>query len=123
MKLLHIYGFAAYDAQTGNVRLLPRAFHYYNAAGNRKDYDNLFMSSKVSSGPNMTFDLNSRTLDVNGVKKFWLTPDYKTMIVPDSGKVSLMQGRALNFEGQVTLGVFEYKGRDFDFDYDNALMW
>jgi hypothetical protein len=122
MKLLHIYGFAAYDAQTGNVRLLPRAFHYYNAAGNRKDYDNLFMSSKVSSGPNMTFDLNSRTLDVNGVKKFWLTPDYKTMIVPDSGKVSLMQGRALNFEGQVTLGVFEYKGRDFDFDYDNFLI-
>ena len=62
MKILSTYGFANYNTKTGHVKLLPRAFLYYQAAANKRDFDNVFISSKMTKGFNASFNLDSMYL-------------------------------------------------------------
>jgi len=122
MKILHTYGFANYNAKTGLVKLLPRAFLYYQAAAKKTDYDNVFISSKMTSGFNASLNLDSMYLNINGIKKFWVTADFKASITPVNGKVSLRENRDIIFDGALALGTFEYKGQNFEFDYTNFII-
>ena len=122
MKILSTYGFANYNTKTGLVKLLPRAFLYYRAASKKTDYDNVFISSKTAGGFNASFNLDSMYLNINGIKKFWVTADFKASITPVNGKVSLREDRNIIFNGGVTLGEFDYKGQKFEFDYTNFLI-
>ena len=122
MKILSTYGFANYDTKTGHVKLLPRAFLYYQAAANKRDFDNVFISSKMAKGFNASFNLDSMYLNINGVKKFWVTADYRGSITPENGKISMRENREIIFNGGVTLGQFDYQGRNFQFDYDKFLI-
>ena len=122
MKILSTYGFANYNSRTGLVKLLPRAFLYYQAAAKKTDYDNVFISSKTTNGFNASFNLDSMYLNINGIKKFWVTADFKASITPVNGKVSLRKDRDILFNGALALGTFEYKGQNFDFDYTNFII-
>ena len=122
MKILSIYGFANYNFRTGHVKLLPRAFLYYQAAAKKRDFDNVFISSKMATGFNASLNLDSMYLNINGIKKFWVTADYKGSIAPENGKISMRENREIIFNGGVTLGQFDYQGQNFQFDYDNFLI-
>ena len=122
MKMLSTYGFAIYDIKTGHVKLLPRAFLYYQAAAKKRDFDNVFISSKMATGFNASLSLDSMYLNINGIKKFWVTADYKGSITPINGKISIRENRKIIFNGGVTLGHFDYEGQNFQFDYDKFLI-
>ncbi len=122
MKLLKQYGFADYNPDGGNVKLNERAFHYYDAGSKKTDFDNLKIPSLKPDLPNMTWDINNGEIIVRGVHKFYATSDYGVKVEPDSSIVTIMEGKDLKFDGMIAAGDFQYKGKNFNFVYDEFLV-
>ena len=122
MKMLEQYNFCEYDQETGLVTLHDRAFHYYEASGRKKDYDNVFVPSVISRGPNASLKLDSMQIVARGVKKFYVTTDYEITIEPEDGLVKIGKNRNMTFNGSIDAIDFRYKGKDFEFDYDGFLI-
>ena len=122
MKLLKQYGFAEYNPDGGNVKLNDRAFHYYDAGSKKTDFDNLKIPSLKPDKPNMTWNIKKGEITVRGVHKFYVTSDYDVRVEPDSSIVTLLQGKDLRFNGMIAAGDFQYKGKDFNFVYDEFLV-
>ncbi|RED98941.1 hypothetical protein [Marinoscillum furvescens] len=122
MKVLEKYGFAYYNRETGLVQLKDKAFLYYDASGQKVDYDNLLIPSHAPDKPNVIWDLTDEEMLVNGVDRYYFTTDFQVYAEPDSGRVTLKQGRNIEMNGMVNAGDFQYKGKDFQFDYDGFLI-
>lgn len=121
-KVLSQYGFAAYNPQTGYLKLEPRAFHYYYASARKTDFDNLMLPSKIKDGANGYIQLDSGKMNVRGVRKFYLTTDFKIYAEPIDSTVTILEGRDLEFDGMVHAGDFEFRGVKHHFDYEEFIF-
>ncbi len=115
-------GYAKYKADTRELELLDKSFQDYNANYKKTDFDHLLISSLLLSNPNATIRLDSNQVVVRGVDEFYLSEDRDLRVEPDSGIVILEQNRSLQFNGMVNAGDFQYKGKNFSFDYDQFLI-
>lgn len=122
MKLLMENGFIKYDAISGKVEMLDKAFHYVDSRWGRKDYDNVQISSVASGKPNGQLNLNRGTLEIVGVEEFIINDKLGVRVKPDSGRVTLKKNRDVQFNGTVFAGNYEYFGTDFEMDYDSFLI-
>lgn len=121
-KVLQQYGFAEYNGETGYLKLLPKAYHYYDASGKAADFDNFMVPSKIKDGSNAYMHLDSGQLKVRGVSRFYLTTDFKIYAEPIDSTVTLLKGKNLEFDGMVHAGDFQYKGSDHLFNYEEFLF-
>lgn len=122
LKTLAQYGFGHYEISTGQVKLYEKAFHYYAASAKRVDYDNLMIPSLEPNKPNVTLSLDSGTMKVLGVSRFYPTTDFKIKAIPEDGKLTILKGRNLKFDGAIEAGDFRYMGKGFIFDYEEFLI-
>lgn len=121
-KVLSQYGFADYDATTGKLKLYPKAFKYYDASAEKIDFDNLMIPSKIKNGANAHIALDSGQLKVRGVRRFYLTTDFKIYAEPRDSTVTLLKDRNIEFDGMVKAGDFKYKGSGHQFDYQEFII-
>ncbi len=121
-KILKREGFAEYDPITRMLKLREKAYHSWEANFKKRDYDHMLISSVISSAPNATIHLEDDELIVRGVKEFYLSADKELLIRPDSGVIKLSSNRNVKFDGMVNSGDFQYRGKDFEFDYDKFLV-
>ncbi len=122
MVILERYGFADYNHETGLVILKEKAFHFYKASGKKVDYDNFFIPSREPGLPNIIWSLDSGEMKVNGVKRFYLTSDYLVYAEPENEQLTLLKGRNFQMDGMLNAGEFQYKGKNYQFDYDQFLI-
>ena len=123
IKLLQQYGMVSYDAEKTVVTVHDKAYHYFDAAAQEKDYDWIYIKSYVDKGPNAVMVLDSGQLVVNGVSSFSIVKGYDLEIETDSSKqVTLFQGRSFRVNGTITEGHFIYSGKNFEFNYDQFLI-
>lgn len=122
MRALKRYGFARYNQETGLVTLNDNAYLYHDASANKVDYDVLMLPSLSPAEPNIIWRLDSSDMQINGVNRFFFTSDYKVYAEPDSGTVYLQGGRNIQFDGMINAGEFQYKGKNYQFDYDAFLV-
>ena len=121
-KILRREGFAEYDPITRLLKLKEKAYHSWEANFKKRDYDHLMISSILNSAPNATIHLTDDELVVRGVKEFYLSKEKDLLIRPDKGIVKLSSNRNVKFDGMVSAGDFKYKGKDFEFDYEQFLV-
>ncbi|MEM6830523.1 MAG: hypothetical protein AAF551_08385, partial [Bacteroidota bacterium] len=121
-KILEQYGFADFNRETEEIRLNDKAFHYYDASAKKVDYDNLMVPSTISDGPNAYLNLETGRLKVRGVKRFYLTTDFKVYVAPFDSTVTLLEGKNFEFNGDIHAGDFDFQGRGHQFDY-NAFLF
>ncbi|MBF9221790.1 hypothetical protein [Hymenobacter ruricola] len=112
-------GYVGWNAQTGEVTILPKGFHYVASARDKKDYDHIAIKSLSGSGRNATLNLNTNELLVRGVDRFNFSDDSATVFVkPDSAIIRIQKNRNIDFSGTVVASAMRFKGREFKFDYD-----
>jgi len=122
MRLLKQYGFAKYNEETGLVQLKDKAFNFYDASAHKIDYDNIKIPSISRGVPNATWRLDSGDMKVTGVQRMYLTSDFKVYAEPVENGLTLLQDRNMRLNGMVNAGDFQYKGQDFEFDYEQFLI-
>lgn len=122
MRVLEQYGFAKYNKEKGLVDLKDKAFLFYDASASKVDYDNLMIPSLSPDEMNAIWRLDSSHIQVNGVKRFYLTADFEVFAEPDSGVLFLEQDRNIRLNGMLNAGEFQYRGANYEFDYEGFLV-
>ncbi len=122
MKDLNERGLLDYDEKTREITVNERSLHNVLSKGKQKDYDNLLIPSVEASLPNATFDMENQEMKVRGIDKFYISKQLNVYIIPDNQELTLLSNRDFRFDGNLFSGNFEFKGRDFTFDYQSFLV-
>lgn len=119
-------GLVVFNNEDTLVSLRPKLFHYHKSSNTKKtdhDFDNLRIKSirgdKQKSDRNATLDLASGDINVGKVQQFVLSKTQQVFAQLDAGgnKVTLKQGRDMDFSGDLYAGFFQFSGRSFHFNY------
>ena len=115
-------GYVTYDKETGNIHVLRKAFHYVMSNFKQKDFDNFLVSSVSPNEPNASLNFATKEMNVRGVKRVYITPDQEVYLEPDSMVLTLIEDKGMKFNGMVNAEGFQYKGKEFVFDYNQYLI-
>ncbi|MBC7920393.1 MAG: hypothetical protein H7Z75_04815, partial [Ferruginibacter sp.] len=122
MLTMQQQGYVDLDATTGRVTLNRKGAQNVFAYGGKKDFDNLMIPSLMNQPsdtlPNATLDLSSNVLTVRGVSRFNLSDSLKVYITPRHREIKLLQNRYFLLEGEIAVGNFKFRGKDFYFNYE-----
>ncbi|MFZ9503751.1 MAG: hypothetical protein ACO263_04175 [Cyclobacteriaceae bacterium] len=112
-------GMVDFDKSTGQVTVKPRAIHLALASKNKTDYDNLKIHASYDLAPDVSISLPQGKMFVRGVEDFRVSDSLNLRIKPDSTMLTIRRNRDMDFNGLITAGNFEIKGKHFDFRYDS----
>jgi hypothetical protein len=122
MLTMQQQGYVDYDPTTGLIKLNRKGAQNVYAYGNKKDYDNLLIPSLMNQPsdtlPNATLDLTSNVLTVRGVSRFNLSDSLRVFVTPKKREIKLLKDRYFLLEGEIAVGNFKFKGKDFYFNYE-----
>ncbi|MEL7006968.1 MAG: hypothetical protein AAFN93_30290, partial [Bacteroidota bacterium] len=116
-------GLIGYDSKNNLVTVKTKAYHLFDSKFDKKDFDNIIISSVTHEAPNATINFEKRQMTIRGVESFKVSDSLNVIFVPDSSEITLLKDRDLKFDGKVFAGNFEYVGRDFTFKYDSFLIY
>ena len=122
IKDLKDRGLIEYNEKTREVTVNEKSLHNVLSKGKQKDYDNLLIPSVEATLPNATFDMQKQEMKVRGIEKFYISKQLNVYIIPDNQELTLLSNRDFRFDGNLFSGNFEFKGRDFTFDYQSFLV-
>ncbi len=122
MRFLMENGFVDYNPATDEVKLKRKAYHYMLSKDQKKDFDNLLITSLSAGQPNATLNLETEELKVRGVKKFYISELLDVFIEPKNQEITLLANRDFRFDGNLSAGNFQYVGEKFFFNYDEFLL-
>lgn len=119
LEFLAQKGLIEYDMQRDFVRVRPKAIELYRAYAEGSDYDNIKIHSVIDTLANATINIQKGYMAVRGVEEFNVSDSLHVRIEPDSGVVTLLQNRDLQFNGTIHAGNFELSGKGFTLKYDS----
>ncbi|WP_109831626.1 hypothetical protein [Reichenbachiella versicolor] len=122
VEYLHQNSYITYDKETGDITVLRKAFHYIMSVSKKKDYDNFLISSISPDEPNASLNFDRKEMDVRGVRRVNITPDNEVYLEPDDKVLTLIEDKGMKFNGMVNAEGFQYKGKEFVFDYERYLV-
>jgi hypothetical protein len=112
-------GFLSYNMNTDEIELKEKLFYYINAREGKSDYDVIQFESTILNKPNAKLSLLDFSLDINGVKRIFLSDSQNVNIYPKDQEIKVLKNRDFKFAGLVKAGRFDFYGKEFAFDYDN----
>ncbi len=116
-------GFADYNPTTAYVILTKKAWHYYLAKANKKDYDDIQIQCLSPIKPNVVLDMTTKKMQCNGAKPAYFCRPLNVYFEVDStGEISFEKNRKMTFNGMLSAGHFQFIGRNFTFDYDSFMV-
>lgn len=119
MTFLAQKGLIVFDKSTGQITVTQRGKHLSLASKNKTDYDNLKILSAKDGAPDVSISLPKGTMIVRGVEDFKVSDSLNLRIRPDSSLITIRRNRDMDFNGMITAGNFEIRGKNFDFRYDS----
>lgn len=111
-------GFLLYDMDDEIVTLKNRVYHYLNAKNKKTDYDVIQFKSVISSQANATISLLNFDLKMRGVPIIYLSDSQSVYVVPNEQELVLKKNRNFVFDGQIHAGLFDFYGKNCQFNYD-----
>jgi hypothetical protein len=122
MEFLSQKGMVVYTPSSGNVVVKDKALHIADSYSNKTDFDNLKIHSVVFGPPNATINFKRGDMVVRGVDEVNVSDSLNFNITPDSSIVTILKNRDIKFNGKITAGNFEIRGKEFTFKYDSFLI-
>ncbi len=119
---LHDAGFITYYPEQDSAMFRTKLFRWVQSHEKTRDYDVIRLSSLISRRSNLTLNLLSNEMNVEGVQKFFFSDSQNVVVVPYEQQVTLLKNRRLRFGGMVRAGRFDFFGKKFEFDYANFLV-
>lgn len=110
-------GFIIYDKEKQEVKILEKIFHYADASQEKRDFDNIKLTS-ISDETNGVLERQSKDLLINGIKSFEFSHEHKVAAIPTGEQVLVKADRNLEFDGQLFAGFGIFEGSGYHFNYD-----
>lgn len=121
-------GFIDYNPKTKEVIVRQKLFDYIKYFFDKKDYDVINIISKgierkkyVGLFPlsNATYDIKSNQMALYGVDNVRLNERKKIGFIPHKNMLILGQNRNMVFSGRLRVGLLDFYGAGFYFNYDD----
>jgi hypothetical protein len=122
MEFLSQKGMVVFNPANGMVTIKEKAKHIADSYSNKTDYDNLKLHSVLHGPPNATINFKRGEMLVRGVENVDVSDSLNFRIEPDSGVITILRNRDIKFNGKITAGNFEIRGKQFTFKYDSFLI-
>lgn len=116
---LHDAGFVTYYPEQDSAMFRTKLFRWVQSHEKTRDYDVIRLSSLIGKRSNMSLNLLSHEMNVEGVQKFFFSDSQNVIVVPYEQQVTLLKNRRIRFGGMVRAGRFDFFGKKFEFDYGN----
>jgi hypothetical protein len=111
-------GFVIYDMDDELVTVKDRVYHYINSKNKKTDYDVIQFKSVISAKANGELSLLNFDLKLRGVPMVYLSDSQQVFVLPYEQELTLKKNRDFVFDGQIHAGLFDYYGKNFQFNYD-----
>jgi len=112
-------GFIVYYPETQMVEVKDKVFHWVDAHAKKTDYDNIRVLSNNERNTNGILNIEDNSLALHGVKNVVLSDSKLVVIKPANAEITVEEDRNMRFNGQVFAGYGIFKGRNFQFNYDD----
>jgi hypothetical protein len=122
MSFLSSKGMVEYNSANGSVVVKEKARHIAESFTNDSDFDNLKIHSIIHGAPNSSISFKKGEMLVRGVEDVNVSDSLNFSIKPDSGIITILKNRDIKFNGKITAGNFEIRGKEFTFKYDSFLI-
>lgn len=116
-------GYFNYSTQTDQISFTRLGKHYANVLFAKKDFDRFYVASSSNQVPkdsaNITFYLMDKTLKVRGIDEVVVSDSLKANFIPIDHQIVFSNGRDFDFNGEIKIGNYRFRGPDFKFDFAN----
>lgn len=119
---LHDAGYITYFPEQDSAVFRTKLFRWVQSHEKTRDYDVIRLSSTIAKRSNMSLNLLSHEMNVDGVQKFFFSDSQNVVVVPYEQQITLLKNRRIRFGGMVRAGRFDFFGKKFEFDYGNFLV-
>ena len=110
-------GFIEYNPANGNIKTTPKLYHYTNSQRKKKDFDQVSVPSVNPPKQNAKLLIDSSSIIVYGVDRFFLSDSLKVFIEPRNRTIKISGNRDIEFDGQLNAGNFQTFGEKLKFNY------
>ena len=116
-------GYFNYSTQTDQISFTRLGKHYAQVMFAKKDFDRFFVASLSSLLPkdsaNISLDLVNKSLKVRGIDEVIISDSLKANFLPIDHQIVFSNGRDFDFNGEIKIGNYRFRGPDFKFDFAN----
>ena len=121
-------GFLEYNPNTKVVSVNDKLYDYIEYFFDRKDYDVINVNSKGMPNPDKTVlfpnrngyvDLRTNKMILFGVEQVVINERKKVGVVPQNKVITIDKNRNMQFAGRLRVGLADFYGDNFAFDYEN----
>jgi hypothetical protein len=116
--MLAIQGYIFYNPLTDKIYVKDKTYEFIAASSKKTDYDVIQFNSVISAHSNATLNLLNFDLQMNGVSRIFLSDSQMVQIFPKDQQIIVKKNRDFIFSGRVRVGLFDFFGTDFLFEYD-----
>ncbi len=118
LVMLSIQGYIYFDPETDKVFVKEKVYDFIAASSKKTDYDVIQFNSVITAESNATLSLINFDMKMRGVSRIFLSDSQMVQIFPFEQEILIKKNRDFNFAGRVRVGLFDYFGTDFSFEYD-----
>ncbi|MHA8067492.1 hypothetical protein V7S76_12540 [Aquirufa sp. ROCK2-A2] len=116
-------GYFQYSSQTDQISFTRLGRHYANVMFAKKDFDRFFVASLADQIPkdtaNITLYLTNKSLKVRGIDEVVVSDSLKANFIPKDHQIVFSNGRDFDFNGEIKIGNYRFRGPDFKFNFGN----
>ncbi|MBC7425411.1 MAG: hypothetical protein H7321_02655 [Bacteroidia bacterium] len=110
-------GFIFYNETTDSITVRDKVFDWVSNNSHVKDYDIIRIQSVIGAKPNITLNLLSHELNVEGVRRFNFSDSQNVIAVPTNQFLTITKNKGIRFGGMIRAGRIDFYSKEFDFDY------
>jgi hypothetical protein len=110
-------GFIYYNRETDSIYMRDRLFNWVSNNTGGKDYDVLRFASVIAAKPNITYNLQTHDLKMEGVRRFTFSDSQNVLTIPKDQLLTIKKNKTLQFAGMIRAGRIDFYSKDFTFNY------
>jgi hypothetical protein len=97
--------------------------HYARVAYENKDFDTFYAASMgahlAADSASISLDLVDKKLRIRGVQQVMISDSLKAEFIPYDEALIFQKGRDFNFNGEIKVGDYRFRGPDFAFKFND----
>jgi len=110
-------GFIYYNRETDSIYVRDRLFNWVSNNTGGKDYDVLRFASVIAGKPNITYNIQTHDLKMEGVRRFTFSDSQNVITIPKDQLLTIKKNKTLQFAGMIRAGRIDFFSKDFTFNY------
>jgi hypothetical protein len=110
-------GFIYYNKDNDSIYVKDKLYNWISNSQGTKDYDVIRFQSVIAGRPNITYNMLSHDLKLEGVRRFTFSDSQNVVAVPNEQLVVIKKNKNAQFSGMMRAGRIDFYSKDFFFNY------